>query len=206
MKNLEIEYKWNGNSPRAFYKMRRALQCCASVAAPEKVNITDTYLDDEKESLSAQKIALRVRCENKKWEVTFKTKTEIKNGLAVRREETLPLKNVYTLPEALAFLKRKKSWKGLSLSNLHPRFTIKNKRTVYDVHFQQSIAQASCDDFEIFVCGRTVKMKEIELELKKGTLEDLQLLAQRIVQQSGLKTVKNSKVKTAETLHKLWKA
>lgn len=200
-----MEFKWDGNSPRAFYKMRRALQSCADVDSPEKVNITDTYLDDEKNSLSAQKIALRVRCENKKWEVTFKTKTEIKNGLAVRKEETLKLKNVNNLREALSFLHRKKIWEGIDTSSVFPRFTIKNKRTVFDVKFQKSIAQAACDDFEIFVCGRVVKMKEIELELKKGTLNDLQILAQLITQKSDLKIVKNSKVKTAETLLKLWK-
>ena len=48
-------------------------------------------------------------------------------------------------------------------------------------------------------------MKEVELELKKGSAENLKKLAQYLTQKSGLKLAKISKVKTAEALINLWK-
>lgn len=204
MRHIETEIKWDANSPRAFFKMLQAAQDLAQISCAEKLYLQDTYLDTPTHTLSKQKIALRVRHFNKQWEATFKTKTKLQNGCAVRQEETLSLP-VQTLAQALDFLHHKKMWKQICTQQLCPRFSIKNHRTSYALFYQNTQSELSFDSFEILVCGRSVKMKEIELELKKGSAENLKKLAQYLTQKSGLKLAKISKVKTAEALINLWK-
>ena len=204
MKHIETEFKWNANFPRAFYKMQRACQEIAALSDGQKIKIHDTYLDTPNGFFNRQKIAFRLRYVDHRWEATFKTKTELKNGCAVRREETLKLP-VKTLSEALRFLQQKRIWEGLPLTELQPKFSIKNNRTLYTVSYQKTYGELAFDSFKIFVCGRTVCMKEIELELKKGSPQILAKLAKQITQTSALKFAKISKVKTAEKLLQLWK-
>ncbi len=197
MKNVEIEYKLDANTPRAFEKVRRFLKPFVHVAGTD-LHIQDVYLDHANNDLSKQKIALRVRNTDGKWEATFKTRTESRQGKAVRREETLPLLHAHNLPQALAQLSAKRQWKGLNVTNLVPRFVIQNKRTVYDVVYQKSKLEISLDRVTIFAARRQLKMKEIEIELKSGPDEKLEQFVQLLIQQTHLKRTVNSKVKTAE--------
>lgn len=205
MKNLEIEFKWDGNSAAALQKGRRAFETLAQVNHVQEVNICDTYLDHADERFSKQKIAFRLRRVNKKWEATFKTRTQIKNGKATRQEATLPLPDVDNLTQALSFLQRKKTWKKLDVQNLQPRFILKNKRRVLMLSYKACQAEAALDTFVIYVCGREVKMREIELELKGGKQKDFEELATLFTAKSDLPFSVNSKVKTAETLLALWR-
>ncbi len=207
MKHLETEFKWDANTPRAFSKMVAAVKAIPGVrlaATAQNLRILDTYLDDSTDPLSRQKIAFRVRCTDGAWEATFKTKTEIHNGKAVRREETLPLKGVHNLAEALHFLHAKKSWQGLALEGLRPLFRLANRRKVYDVEIKNSVLEMALDSCRIYVAGRIVQMKEIELELKQGTAADLEHLAGQLTDRTGLAYARVSKVKTAAALLSLW--
>ena len=112
MKHMEIEYKWDANTPRAFARAHHALTDLCGPLTPHMLHIRDTYLDDAKQSLAKQLIALRVRNTDGKWEATFKTRTQIKNGKAVRQEETLPLPNVKNFSQALRTLAQKKIGKA----------------------------------------------------------------------------------------------
>ena len=122
-------------------------------------------------------MAFRVRNVGNNWEATCKTRTEIKHGKAVRREETLALPDVRNITQALAFLDRKKIWKGLNVTNLQMQFLLKNQRTIYEFCFENARLEMALDDVAIFVCGRRVKMKEIELELKQGTIKSFEKFA-----------------------------
>ena len=199
MKNVEIEYKLDANTPRAFEKVRRFLKSFVHVAGTD-LHIQDVYLDHANNDLSKQKIALRLRNTDGKWEATFKTRTEIKQGKAVRREETLPLVHAHNLPQALAQLGAKRTWKGLRVTELIPRFVIKNKRTIYDVIYQKSKLEISLDRVTILAAGRQLKMKEIEIELKAGLPVMLDQFVQVLMQHTKLKRTINSKVKTAQCL------
>ena len=205
MKHLEIECKWDANSPRAFQRARKALTNLCGPITPRLLHIRDTYLDDAKESLVKKFIALRVRNTDGKWEATFKTRTQIKNGKAVRREETLPLPNVKNFKQALRALTQKKSWKGINTTALASRFTLNNKRDVYEFTYQGARLEMALDKVTIYVLGRRVHMQEIELELKRGKSEALDQFAQHFFEQTKLAHAKISKVKTAEMLYKLWK-
>lgn len=204
MKNLETEFKWGGNSPRALHRALAAFKALARVSGPQDLNIFDTYLDHANGAFAKEKIAFRVRRVHGKWEATFKTRSEIKNGKAVRREETLALPKVKNLTQALAFLQRKKTWKKLDVRDLQPRFSLQNKRRIFTVAYKKSAAELALDRFVILVCGREVKMKEIELELKRGNPKDFEELASAFTAKSGLAFSDISKVRTAETLRALW--
>lgn len=204
MKHMEIEYKWDANSPRAFYHAKRALQNLCGPIPAQTLHIQDTYLDDEKHSLSKELIALRLRNTDGKWEATFKTRTEIKNGKAVRREETLPLPAAKKLAQAVQALVQKKSWQGIATINLKVQFTLTNRRTLFSFNYQGSQLEMVLDRVLILVAGRKVYMQEIELELKHGNTQTLDQFAKLFSQQTKLPRTKISKVKTAETLRKLW--
>lgn len=205
MKNVEMEYKWNANVPRAFTRARRALTKLVGAHTETRLHITDTYLDHTDENFAKQRIAFRVRNTGEKWEATFKTRTEIKNGKAVRREETLPLPSVKNLTQALHVLQQKKTWKGLRVTNLQPQFVLKNKRSACEFNFEKSRLEMALDEVTIFVCGRQVNMKEIELELKQGSVKSFEKFARAFAVQTKLDAMKMSKVKTAEALLDLWK-
>ena len=194
MPNIETEFKWDANSPRAFFKVLSAVRQvpAARLAKPRALHICDTYLDTPNHFFEQNKIAFRVRNTDGKWEATFKTRTEVKNGRAVRREETLPMPRV------------KKEWGKLPLTELKPLFSLRNKRTSYDVLYNGAEAELSLDNFVIYVCGRRVLMKEAELELKQGAPEKLDELARQITRFSGLAYARVSKVKTATALLALW--
>lgn len=206
MPNIETEFKWDSNSPRAFARVLSAVRQVPSVrlSAPRVLHICDTYLDTPEHFFEQNKIAFRVRNTDGKWEATYKTRTEVKNGRAVRREESLPLPGIKNLAQALSFLADKKKWDKLPLTGLKMLFALRNKRTSYDILFNGVEAELSLDNFMICVCGRRVLMKEAELELKKGLPDTLDELARQITQASGLAYARVSKVKTATALLALW--
>ena len=205
---MEQEFKWEANAPRSFARMLRAVARMAGekqTGKPRKLHITDTYLDTVQGALGKQKIALRVRNTDGKYEATFKTKTELVDGKAVRREETLPLPRVHSAAEALKELAARKTWDGLALENLLPLFVIKNKRTAYLIRLdKKTSAELSLDDCRILSGGRTLLMKEIELELKSGDEESFASFAKELTRVCGLVPARVSKVKTAVALQKIW--
>ena len=167
MKNLETEFKWTAHAPQAFLKM-----ICAAKKAVGKDNVgprtvlhlRDIYLDHSDGEFEKEKIAFRVRRVRNQWEATFKTRTELVRGKAVRREETQALGGVKNLQQALVILNRQKSWKGISLVGLRPRFSIYNTRAVRQIVTPQVRAELSFDTCRICAGGRQVFLKEIELE------------------------------------------
>lgn len=201
----EIEFKWEANAPRSFWRMKRALQYLqARSGAVRDWTISDVYLDTPTQDFEKQQIAFRVRRINIRWEATFKTRTEIVNGKAVRREETCALPGVQTLPQALQFLRQKKQWKGLNLTQLQPLFTLKNKRQTQEIFGPGWQAELAFDTCEILLGGRRVCFKEIELELKKGRAAGFEKFAMQLTALSQLNRARISKVKTAFLLHRMW--
>ena len=205
MKHLEIECKWEANTPRAFSRAQDFLRELNSKITPKHLNIKDTYLDHATGDLAAQKIALRVRNTDGKWEATFKTRSKIKNGKATRREETLLLPCVKNLSQALQFLAKQKKWCGISTTGLEAKFTLANKRIVYGFNYDGDTLEMALDDVTLYILGRQVKFKEIEVELKRGKSEGLDKFCRTFLQQTKLKRAHISKVKTAETFLKFWK-
>lgn len=205
MKHMEIECKWDANSPRAFLRAKKVLANLCGPLTPRLLHIQDVYLDDVKRSLAKQGIALRVRnCEGK-FETTFKTRTQIKKGKAIRQEETIPLPGIKNISQALHKLEQKKNWKQIKTTGLSVQFVLNNKRTVYVFSYKKSMLEMVLDKVIISVAGRRVTMQEIELELKQGSSKTLDQFAQQFTQQTKFLQATFSKVRTAEMLLKLWK-
>ena len=204
MKHLEIECKWDANTPRAFSRAQHFVTQTGCQIVPVSLSIKDIYLDHVNNDLSAKKIALRVRNVNGKWEATFKTRSEIINGKAVRREETLPMPCVKNLTQALQFLSQQKNWEGINTTGLQIKFTLTNKRTAYTFDYNGAQLEMALDNVTIYVLGRQIKFKEIEVELKHGSTAKLEQFATAFTHQTKLKRAQISKVKTAETFLKFW--
>ena len=205
MKQTEIEFKWEANVPRAFWRMRRALQKTKVQMAPTQIcQITDTYFDNSFNDFERNQMALRLRCCNQHWEATLKSRTKIINGKAVRSEDTWDLPKVKNLKQSLDVLRHKKSWEGCDIQNVHPLFMLKNHREIQQIKSKNWQAEISFDNCEILVCGRRIFLKEIELEFKKGDIASFEQYARQLTRNSGLNKARVSKVKTACSLLKLW--
>lgn len=206
MKNFETEFKWDANIPNAFGKMKRVL---SKVIKNKDIQfqpiiICDTYLDDEKNTFSASKIAIRLREWNGHFELTYKTKTQIVNGKAVREEHTLALEDVCSFKEAIKKIHSLKKWKGINTTNLLPIFSIHNNRTIALVDYQNMQAEIAFDNCKLSVLGRKILFKEIELELKGGKEEIFDSFCKELSTLTGLQPTHCSKVKTACSLLALW--
>lgn len=202
--SIETEFKWRANTPADFDKMLCAIRTLTGRALPpvQILHISDAYADTPDEALSAQKIAMRVRCTDGTYEATFKTKTRLENGKAVRREETLPLPQAHTQEAALAALRAQKIWLGVTVAQLEFKFYIQNNRRVYTLALADAIYELALDEVEITAGERRQNMLEIELELKAGPAEDFCAWAQKLGEISGLKAPEYSKVATATALWK----
>ena len=200
MKHIEIEFKWDANSPRAFSKARTVLNKYVASEKSRILHIKDYYLDDASSRLSSSKIALRIRNTDGCWEATQKSRTEIKRGKACRREYTLPLPGVKTLSQALGLLAQQKVWNGINVTNLSVIFYILNTRTSYLFCYQKSTLEIALDNVVICTDKHRFKMKEIEAELKKGLVKDLNQFVREFSTQTHLSFAQLSKVKTAHML------
>ncbi|MBR4682864.1 MAG: CYTH domain-containing protein [Elusimicrobiaceae bacterium] len=205
MKNTEIEFKWDANEPRAFARMEKAVkQIDVCIKTKQKIYICDVYVDTPQHDFEKQKIAMRIRQTGKHWQATFKTRTEVIGGKAVRREETCNLTGVKNIRGALVALQKKKIWCGLQVAQLHPIFKLTNHRNIQLLQGKGLQAELALDTCKLLVHGRQLLFKEIELELKRGEASKLDKLAGELTRMSGLKPARVSKVQTAVALWKLW--
>ncbi len=203
MRNLETEFKWDASAPYAFFRMLTAVKKTCNkeqISEKKQLRITDVYLDHPDQQFEKEQLAFRIRHYQDTWEATFKTRTQLVHGKAVRQEETLPLPNVHSFRQAVSFLNQKKSWKKLPLVGLQPLFTICNKRIIRQVLSAEFEAELSFDNCIISTQNKKIFFKEIELELKSGRMDAFEKFVKNISVISGLKYATASKVKTAVNL------
>ena len=202
---MEIEFKWEANQAREFVRVQQTIgKIGARIGKAAKLSLIDWYVDTPNRDFEKKQIAMRIRKTDNHFEATFKTRTEIVKGKAVRTERTCALPQAKTFAQALDLLQAKKTWNGLPIQTLQPIFVIYNKRQIQPVLFQQMVAELAFDKCQISVCGRRVFFKEIELELKKGSTKILEKLAADLTRRACLIPARVSKVKTATALLKLW--
>lgn len=198
-KNQEKEFKWDASPRGAFARFLPALrEAGGKTLRARKLQLTDYYLQDEKNTLAVRKIALRIRRTGKRFEATLKNRSRLCNGLAVRREDTLPLLGVSSWRQALKKLAERGKWQEIDTQHLHVHFIIKNARNVYAVKYAGCECEAALDNYVTYARGHRLRRKEIELELKKGSAKDFEKLIKNITAFSGLCAAKISKVAGAE--------
>ena len=198
-KNIEREFKWDASKRGVFARFVQVLkQTCQRVDAGCALSITDTYIDNKYKDCSQHKIALRIRRSGGIYQATLKTRNALKEGLATRQEWTLPLPHVRSLKGALVTLEERQRWNGVKLEGLAARFAIKNHRYVYQVSYGACQCEAALDNYLTIAGGHQWRRKEIELELKKGSVKTFEKLIEKLTAQTGLPVAKISKVAGAE--------
>lgn len=202
MSDKETEYKWQISSKAAFDDIIKALasfDCSCALSAP---NLLDTYFDTPDSALSAEKAALRLRRINlggqTRYELTLKSASSIIDGLAQRREITIPL-NCANRKEALKSFRAEAAGLNPKAVNLKPMFSIENHRKVFLIKRKDFEGELSFDDC-LIKARRRKKMLEAEFEFKKGEMSSFKTFAAQLAKLAGLKAAAQSKVAAARAL------
>lgn len=147
----------------------------------------NTYFDTPEQFFAKQKMGLRVRNHNQKYEMTLKTKGEIVDGLHIRPEYNLPLDS--NQPD----FKRLNSHFNLQIpqaeqiaQQLSPTFSTDFTRRKWLIKCNQSQIEVALDQGMIKNGFGEEAICELELELKSGNLNDILLLLKQMPRKDGM--------------------
>ncbi len=187
----EIEFKWSVRSRMEFRRfLTAARKLGARLGSGKQLRIEDTYLDAKDGFFRRKRAALRIRKINGRMEMTLKSASSFKKGLATRSEATFPLCSPAQANQELK--------KILPHQPIVPLFTIRNRRTARKVILPGGTkAELNFDDLTIRRKNLTLKMLEIELEWLNGNLQKFKQFARRATRLSRLRLARISKVATA---------
>ncbi|RJE73670.1 adenylate cyclase [Pseudoalteromonas sp. MSK9-3] len=152
-------------------------------------NLKNAYYDTPNRELRALDIGLRTRCCDNDCEQTIKLAGEVVGGLHQRPEYNLPLQSVK--PDLMAFAQG--IWPhAMQVSsineNLFPIFSTNFIRRTWLIETEQgSKIEVVLDKGEVVAQGKVEPISELEIELVEGTRDDLFLLADHLINVSGLR-------------------
>ncbi|MBI5209638.1 MAG: CYTH domain-containing protein [Elusimicrobia bacterium] len=195
---VELEAKWSVQSEKGFAAFQaRALQLGASFAKPRLAVIHDLYLDTLEGFFGKRGISCRLRHTDGLWELTLKSRSALKGGLASRRERTYAMDRVSDLTHA-----RRRARKFLSgipgHESLETLFAIVNRRSVCRLSLPQGVAAEAAFDRVVIGRGRRrVRMLEVELEHLEGDKPAFLAFVRRLGEGLGFAPAARSKVATA---------
>ncbi len=195
---LEIEFKWQASSNADFERFLAHARCLGAKIGPsKKIRIRDLYLDTESRYFARTGLKCRLRRAGKDWQLTLKSFSGLKKGLAQRQEKEISLPRFKSRTLALRHVN------GLAASllagePLRGLFEIRNCRTLRRLKLAYGAkAEASFDQVLISRHGQQVQMKEIEFEFLGGKLVCFKKFVHAITRSSGLQPQNKSKVATA---------
>ncbi|MDE8033629.1 CYTH domain-containing protein [Actinobacillus equuli subsp. equuli] len=149
--------------------------------------LENTYFDTPEQFFAQQKMGLRVRNHNQKYEMTLKTKGEIVDGLHIRPEYNLPLASYQ--PD----FKRLNSHFNLQIpqaeqiaQQLSLTFSTDFTRRKWLIGLNQSQIEVALDQGMIKNGFGEEVICELELELKSGNLNDILLLLKQMPRKDGM--------------------
>ena len=161
------------------------------------LHIVSTYYDTPSGAFCRNGVAYRVRSKGDgTFEATAKRTLQKAGGLSRRMELNQALLNFTPLLKGFAELGL-----GLDLSELaekeggiEPLFTVEVDRTLYVIEEGDLIAELAVDRGSITTpAGQQEAIDEVELELMKGSEEDLQKLYERMAETVPLRAEERSK-------------
>ncbi len=203
MNSVEREFKWAVETEQNFETFLSVLKdVLGGLPAEKTLHICDAYLEKPNGALSAEKVALRIRETEGKFEATLKTRTRLINGLACRKELTLSFPTAKNFKQALQALQERKVWEGVEVADLGVKFEIKNCRKLYEFCYKSTRCEAALDRYVIEAGGESLACREIELELKEGDEKEFLQMTHILSEKSGLQPAQISKVATAENMLK----
>ncbi len=147
----------------------------------------NTYYDTPKLFFASQKMGLRVRTQNREFEITLKTKGNIVGGLHIRPEYNLSLPN--NQPDFLALVEK------FDLPFENADEIAQNLQAIFSTDFtrQTWLFQVGASQIEVALDQGLIQNQsaqepicELEFEIKQGELADLFALVEAIPKADGM--------------------
>jgi inorganic triphosphatase YgiF len=165
--------------------------------------LVSTYFDTLNLSLLKKGVGLRLRFDGTQWFQTVKESGHVKNGLHQRQEWEWPLSTKqFDIPllkqtPLVTLIEDEAIW-----SNICPLFTTDFVRqTIVLISEEQAEIELAYDKGSISNEENTTVIHEIELELKRGNISHLEILATQLMAQLPLKATDKSKAQHGYALH-----
>ena len=172
--------------------------------------LTNIYFDTPDYALRRQRIALRLRRIDRHWVQTLKASFDDAegkgDGISIRREWEMPVAGPSLELDKLADTPLKAALKiAGGAENLVPLFRVEFVRDAWMVkpfprYAPDFVAEIAFDRGRILAGARTGRISEIEIELKKGHIRELQYLAHVLMRDLKIKEEPRSKAKRGYAL------
>ncbi|PVX31734.1 inorganic triphosphatase YgiF [Pasteurella langaaensis DSM 22999] len=160
----------------------------------------NTYYDTQDAYFARQKMGLRVRSENAKFQMTLKTNGSVTGGLHIRPEYNFPLENAQ--PD-MALLHSITEFSFPSDLLVSPIFSTDFERQIWLIECgKDTEIEVALDRGEIKANEHTAPICEVEFELKQGELRDLFTLVENLTLTDGVRLSSASKAQRGYQLAK----
>jgi inorganic triphosphatase YgiF len=170
-----------------------------------RLTLTNTYFDTPDGALGAARVALRLRQINGQTLQTVKTAGQGGGGLSSREEWEWEVSGHHLDIAGLKALAPFQSWDNATLNALEPQLRTDFTRTKWDIQHQESQIELALDEGEIECHGYRAPIREMELELKRGTPNTLWDLATTLAADVPLRPSDSSKAARGVALgHQHW--
>lgn len=157
-----------------------------------------TYYDTPRCDLSQRHYTLRRRMENGRSVCTLKTSAA---GLG-RQEFEVNAPDIESALEELCKLSGLPDLPGLLKAGIAPLCGARFQRIAKTVAFEDSVLELALDEGELTGGGKTVPLREVEVELKQGMPETAVKYAKLLATKYGLTVEKKSKFARSRALAK----
>ena len=155
--------------------------------------LANTYFDTPGGELEAARMALRLRRCDDAWVQTLKTSGEGGGGMSQRGEWEWPVAGGALDREGLAALPPMAALGAGVIERLEARFTTDFERRLWRLDHAGASIEVALDSGEIRAAGRSVPIRELELELKAGDPSALWDLAMALAETIPLRPSDASK-------------
>ena len=172
--------------------------------------VINVYFDTPDFALRRQRIALRLRHIDRRWVQTLKASFDDAegkgDGISIRREWEMPIGGPTLELDKLDDTPLKAALKVAGgAEQLVPLFRVEFTRDVWLVepfprYAPSFVAEIAFDRGRILAGGRTGRISEIEIELKKGHIRELEYLAHVLMRDLKIKEEPRSKAKRGYAL------
>jgi inorganic triphosphatase YgiF len=190
---IEIEIKLAISDAAILLFMQYPLLQQAVKGAPQQ--LISTYFDTPDYQLRQHGFALRIRQQGGRYIQTLKGPAPAAAGIAAKQEwewdvDTLAVNLDLITVTALQNLLHDVTFK----QQLQPLFTTEFTRVTWDLHFQQrTLIEVALDQGSIIAGNKSLPLQEVELELKQGEANDLNILAAELIDKLHLQIDTRSK-------------
>ncbi len=160
---------------------------------PRLATLGNTYFDTPEGALETARMALRLRRADGRLLQTLKTRGQGGGGLSRRGEWEWEVPGPGLDLAGLAALPPMAGHGDALLARLVPRFATDFRREAWRLEFGEARIEVALDLGEIRAAGRTVAIRELELELEAGEPEALWDLAEALAESVPLRPADTSK-------------